>query len=186
LLAALTVSAWLATQAQSRFRLRNAHPALLWCAVITVFISISGAVASLGDMLFPTASLLEGMQRDFSAASPVLLRLRLIHPVIAFLGASFIIWMALTLLRNSPSAAARQAALRLIALCVFQLFWGAANLTLLAPIWMQLTHLLLADMVWIALVLTVAEAAVIVPEFKAEFLAAMAASSGEPAARNPA
>jgi len=33
---------------------------------------------------------------------------------------------------------------------------GMINLGLLAPVWMQLVHLLLADLVWIALVLLAA------------------------------
>jgi hypothetical protein len=33
------------------------------------------------------------------------------------------------------------------------------NIALLAPVWMQLTHLLLADLLWIALVVLLAESA---------------------------
>jgi heme A synthase len=35
---------------------------------------------------------------------------------------------------------------------------GVTNLALLAPVWMQIVHLLLADVVWIALVTVAAEA----------------------------
>jgi heme A synthase len=41
-----------------------------------------------------------------------------------------------------------------------QLCAGMLNLGLLAPVWMQIAHLFLADVVWVALVLFVAEAAV--------------------------
>jgi len=34
-----------------------------------------------------------------------------------------------------------------------QLCAGAVNIALLAPVWMQLVHLLMANLVWIALVL---------------------------------
>ncbi len=40
-----------------------------------------------------------------------------------------------------------------IALVVLQGIAGVVNIYLLAPIWMQMVHLLLADLVWIALVL---------------------------------
>jgi heme A synthase len=44
------------------------------------------------------------------------------------------------------------------ALTVVQVLFGAANLWMLAPIWMQLVHLLLADLLWIALVLAIVSA----------------------------
>jgi heme A synthase len=47
---------------------------------------------------------------------------------------------------------ARNAAQTVIALVVTQLLAGALNLLLLTPIGMQLVHLLLADLLWIALV----------------------------------
>ena len=40
---------------------------------------------------------------------------------------------------------------------VFQIAVGAINISLLAPIWMQMIHLLIADLVWIALVLLALE-----------------------------
>jgi len=186
LLATLTITAWMASGGVSRFRIRNAPAGLLWSAFVTVFISITGAVAALGDMLFPTESLMEGMRRDFSNASPMLLRLRMAHPAIALAGAGFVIWMALTLLRNSQLESVKKAALRLIALIVFQLFWGAANLSLLAPVWMQLTHLLIADFVWIAMVLAVVESAVSAKDFTSEFLLVIGESARQSTAGNPA
>jgi cytochrome c oxidase assembly protein subunit 15 len=163
LLAALTLTAWLASASRpgelSRFRIRNATPALQWAAVATVFVSITGAVTALGDTLFPSSSLLEGVRRDLASESPLLLRLRVAHPAIAVAGAAFVIWTALAFLRDSESANARRASSRLIGLCCFQLLVGAANLSLLAPVWMQLSHLLIADVVWIAMVLVLAESA---------------------------
>ena len=42
-------------------------------------------------------------------------------------------------------------------LALLQLSAGAINLLLLAPVWMQITHLLLADSLWIGLVLLAVE-----------------------------
>ena len=39
------------------------------------------------------------------------------------------------------------------ALALLQLGGGLLNLALLAPVWMQIVHLLLADLLWIAFVL---------------------------------
>jgi heme A synthase len=44
----------------------------------------------------------------------------------------------------------------LTALIVVQWLAGITNVALLAPVWMQLLHLFLADLVWIALVLLAA------------------------------
>jgi heme A synthase len=43
-------------------------------------------------------------------------------------------------------------------LALAQVCAGAINVVLLAPVWMQITHLLLADSLWIALVLLAVEA----------------------------
>jgi heme A synthase len=56
----------------------------------------------------------------------------------------------------------RQAAARMgtmVALLVFvQLAVGALNMVLLAPVWMQIVHLLIADLLWVALVILTLEA----------------------------
>ncbi len=183
LLATLTLTAWLATEAVSRFRIRDAMPGLLWAGLMTVLVSITGTVTALGDTLFPSATLMEGVRRDLSSESPVLLRLRVAHPAIAIAGAAFVIWMALTFMRSSSSERGRQAGMRLVGLCFVQLFVGAANLSLLAPVWMQLMHLLIADVVWIAMVLAIAESAL---ETRAPETGFAIASSRESAAGKPA
>jgi heme A synthase len=159
LLAAMTATAWLASTATAQFRLARI-PRLLWGALtVTVAVSITGAIAALGDTLFPAASLAEGMRRDFSGASSLLLRLRLVHPVIAILGAAFLIWAAAAMLRGKPEGdALRTAGARVIALALFQVTLGAINLSLLAPVWMQLIHLLTADIVWVSVVVLALEA----------------------------
>jgi len=160
LLACMTATAWLAYTATARFNLARI-PRLLWGSLaITVAVSITGAIAALGDTLFPAASLAEGMRRDFSSASSLLLRLRLVHPVIAILGAAYLIWAAAAMLRGKPEGdSLRTAGARVIALVLCQIMLGAVNLSLLAPVWMQLIHLLIADIVWVSVVMLSLEAA---------------------------
>ena len=43
----------------------------------------SGAVAALGDTLYPSGSFAEGLRADLSATSHALIRLRVWHPAIA-------------------------------------------------------------------------------------------------------
>jgi heme a synthase len=159
LLAVLTATAWLATTVTTRFNLARI-PRLLWGALaVTVAVSVTGAIAALGDTLFPAASLAEGMRRDFSSASSLLLRLRLVHPLMAVLGAAYLIWAAVAMLRGKQEGdAVRTAGARVIAFVLLQVTLGAVNLSLLAPVWMQLTHLLAADIVWISVVVLALEA----------------------------
>jgi cytochrome c oxidase assembly protein subunit 15 len=153
LLAALTVTAWLARQQLSRIRIFSAPMPLLVALVITIFVSITGTITALGDTLFPASSLAAGMQQDLTATSSLLLRLRVIHPLLAVAAAAYLIWIAAAILRRSES----RAATGVIVVVVVQMMAGMLNLALLAPLPMQLTHLLIADLLWIAVVLLTLE-----------------------------
>ncbi len=147
LLAALTITAWLASSATETLRLRDVRKPLWVALAVTIFVSITGTITALGDTLFPASSLARGMQQDFASASTILLRLRVIHPLIAVAGAAYIVWIASSLLRRAgkPSIA-------VISITVLQLAAGMLNLALLAPVPMQLLHLFIADMLWISLI----------------------------------
>lgn len=156
LLAALLLTAWFSSHfPQPAARLNNVVVATLPLAVL---VSITGAIAALGDTLFPASSLAEGVSQDLSAAANFLVRLRTIHPVLAVLAAAYFAAVAITVLRSKPRPLAGQIALGVLVLELAQLCAGAINIALLAPIWMQIIHLLLADLVWISLVLLTVEA----------------------------
>lgn len=146
LLAALTITAWLAYTNTDHIQWTKIPGSMWGAALVVIAVSITGAIAALGDMLFPAASLASGMHQDFSNASAALLRLRMLHPLIAVAGASYLTWVA-----------KRVAAVRVITLVLLQLVIGAVNIALLAPIWMQLIHLFMADVVWIAVVMMVVQ-----------------------------
>jgi heme A synthase len=65
--------------------------------------------------------------------------------------------MSIVVLRSKPGPVGGKLAVGVTILSLAQLCAGALNLLLLAPVWMQITHLLLADLVWIALVLLAVE-----------------------------
>jgi heme a synthase len=153
LLGALTVTAWLPSANLSRVRWRSAPGTLLGALGVVVLVSIAGVIAALGDTLFPATSLAAGMQQDFSRAANSLLRLRLFHPTIAVAGAAYLLWVAGRILKRSKTDGAHTAAARVVTITLLQLAAGVVNLTLLAPVWMQLLHLLVADVLWISLVL---------------------------------
>ncbi len=158
LLGALTATAWLAYSRCERLDLLVMPRRILGALSVTVLVSITGAVTALGDTLFPAVSLSSGVQQDFSNTASLLLRLRLVHPAIAILGAAYVIWAAASMFRRSSGPfPVRSAGTRVIELITFQLAVGAVNVALLAPVWMQLFHLLMADVVWIAVVLLALE-----------------------------
>jgi heme A synthase len=122
--------------------------------VLFVLTGISGAIAALGDTLFPVSSLAAGFRQDFDPAANVFVRLRLYHPFLAAATGAWLAFYAVRIATRMPSA--KPYANRLLALIGIQLGAGALNLLLLAPVWMQILHLLLADLVWISLVLLLA------------------------------
>lgn len=120
---------------------------------IAALVSATGAIAALGDTLAPAKTLAQGFSQDFSGAANFLVRLRVLHPVFAILAGCYFIAMSIAVLRSKQHRTAYSLAVWVIALACVQLGAGALNLLLLAPIGMQITHLFLADAVWIALVL---------------------------------
>jgi len=158
LLAALVLTAWYSRESASA--IVRASPRVMAALPVAVVVSVTGAIAALGDTLYPAASLAEGMRQDLSTASSFLLRLRVLHPVLAVLAAGYFAYAAMSVLRSKPGPLASQIALAVIVLAVAQLGAGTINITLLAPVWMQLVHLLLADVLWLSLVLLAVEAPV--------------------------
>jgi cytochrome c oxidase assembly protein subunit 15 len=158
LLAALVLTAWYSRESASA--IVRASPRVMAALPVAVVVSVTGAIAALGDTLYPVASLAEGMRQDLSTASSFLLRLRVLHPVLAVLAAGYFAYAATSVLRSKPRPLASQIALAVIVLAVAQLGAGTINITLLAPVWMQLMHLLLADLLWLSLVLLAVEAPV--------------------------
>ena len=117
-----------------------------------LLVGVSGAVAALGNTLYPDASLVEGLAADLSPTSHVLIRLRILHPTFAVLTGVGLIFGASRIAQGRGVLALRMA--RLVGtIAAVQLILGAINVILLAPVWMQLVHLLVADLLWIAFVL---------------------------------
>jgi heme A synthase len=152
LLACLTLTAhWCSAEARPRFTSR-AWPLALAAAAL-LLVGTSGAVAALGDTLYPSRSILGGLAADVSPTVHSLVRLRVAHPLLALLGALAVGLAVASVLRAHADASLRRSAWSLAGLVLLQLLVGLANVALLAPVWMQLVHLLLADLVWIAFVL---------------------------------
>ena len=99
----------------------------------------SGALAALGDSLYPSESLLEGFKMDINPESPLIIKLRSFHPFFAFALSFLVIWSI---------QLGRVFSLPLIVLAISTLIVGLVNLAFLAPVWLQLFHLFMALSFW--------------------------------------
>jgi len=154
---ALTASWLTVAPTRGEFSSREAGRFVIGLLAV-IFIEVSGALAALGDTLFPATSLSGALASDFSATSHFLLRLRLLHPAMAIVGAAYVIWLCATLVRTRAGIA-HKLGMALVLLAVSQVSLGALNVLLLAPVWLQILHLLIADLFWIFLVLVSDQAA---------------------------
>jgi heme A synthase len=121
-------------------------------AALLLLTGVSGAIAALGDTLFPAGSLGAALSSDLSATAHILVRLRVLHPALA-VGTGVFLIAAASRLAADPASGYRRYAVAVAALAGLQLAAGVLNIVLLAPVWMQIVHLALADALWIAAVL---------------------------------
>ena len=155
LLACLTLTAhWLSGGAPLRIAGRTgAALVVLAGAVGLLLVGTSGAIAALGDTLYPPASLADGLRADLSPASHLLIRLRVLHPALA-IGIGLALAFGATRLPVRPGdARGWRAAQGVAALAAAQIGLGLRTVALLAPVGLQMVHLLLADLLWIASVI---------------------------------
>jgi heme A synthase len=131
---------------------------LLALLVLMIGVGKTGAIAALGDTLYPATSFLQGLQADLSPTSALLLRLRILHPALGVAVGALLVFGAPAVPLAPADRRGRGARRAVVTLAVFQVLLGFANVWLLAPVWMQLTHLLVADLIWIALVVLAASA----------------------------
>jgi heme A synthase len=109
-----------------------------------LLIMFSGGIAAMGTTMFPSETLREGMAADFNPDSHLLVRLRILHPLISlaigiylFIALGFGWWL-------KPVPQARRLAQALLTVYLIQLGVGLTNFVMMAPIVLQLLHLSLA------------------------------------------
>jgi len=105
---------------------------------LMIVVAAAGAVVALGDTLFPHASLAEGLAADLDPTSHFLIRLRIWHPILA---------VATSILAVFSFRSAR-----VTSLVLAQAGLGVMNLLMLAPLPLQMAHLLGSSILWIAMV----------------------------------
>ena len=91
LLASLTTLTWFSfdhadekkRNAHLGKRIIPSHPFFQITLAFFVFLGVCGAVTALGDTLFPSQSLRDGFNQDVSLGAHFLLKLRVVHPLLA-------------------------------------------------------------------------------------------------------
>lgn len=155
LLGALTLTAWWASGGQP-ISLRG-HGRLPWLLLTglagTMLVGSTGAITALGDTLLQLGALPGGVSQPITTESHPLVQMRVLHPIIGIAVGILTLILARAVTAHRPGPTAQRLAWGLVVLFFAQLLIGGINVTLKAPVWMQLVHLLMADLVWINLVL---------------------------------
>lgn len=120
--------------------------------LLVLAVGMTGAIAALGDTLFPSETLRAGFEADRDPTAHLLIRLRVLHPLLALVTGAWLSLMVRLVGRSRPGTTESRWGRRVTSLVAVQLAVGFTNLLLLAPTAMQLAHLLVADLLWIALV----------------------------------
>ncbi len=154
LLATLTLTWWSLRPAKPSASSALAHPAysrnLVWLALLaTLVVGATGSVVALADTLFPSPSLHAAIAQDLSASAPLLVRMRILHPASAVIGMACVLWLCWRTRTRTANFT--------VLLLALQVVLGIADVLLLAPLWIQVLHLLVADLYWIALVTLAAD-----------------------------
>jgi cytochrome c oxidase assembly protein subunit 15 len=159
LLAALTLTAHLLSRRKGFLRgtVRLVAP---FGAVVAVFVvmvvGVTGSLAALGDTLFPASSLGLALAQDFSSTSGWLLRWRWMHPTVAVFAGIFLIWLLVRAAKDKAHWDNRRISALVLASLAVVYTLGVLDVVLLAPLWIQVAHLLAADTLWASLVVLTA------------------------------
>lgn len=156
LLGALTLTAWWASGgAGLRIRGQGSMGWLLFASLLgTGILGAGGGVTALGDTLVLGA----GISPEDSVVVATLVDLRIYHPLMAFAVGGLLAVTIWWVNQRRPSATGQRFAWLVGGLFLAQLCLGMLNVILRAPVWLQLVHLLVADLIWINLVLFAAVA----------------------------
>ncbi len=154
LVAAMTTTIWNARSRPGMVASRQSGGSASGFTVamaMMLVVAATGAIVALGDTLFPSASLSAGLAADLDPTAHFLIRLRMWHPILAATVAAYLFWVAW---RHPDFAGEHQATPRqlVMMLIVGQCGLGVINLLLLAPLSLQMAHLLGSNLLWIALV----------------------------------
>ncbi len=105
----------------------------------------TGSITALADVLFPSASFVEGFLADFDRTSEVLTRLRILHPIISST-LSIVLYIYATGIRKKYNVGVKP----LQILILIAVFLGVINVLSNIVLPLSILHLAIADFLWIS------------------------------------
>ena len=105
----------------------------------------TGSITALADVLFPSASFVEGFLADFDRTSEVLTRLRILHPIISST-LSIVLYVYATGIRKKYNVSVKS----LQILILIAVFLGVINVLSNIVLPLSILHLAIADFLWIS------------------------------------
>ena len=105
----------------------------------------TGSITALADVLFPSASFVEGFLADFDKTSEVLTRLRILHPIISST-LSIVLYVYATGIRKKYNVGVKP----LQILILIAVFLGVINVLSNIVLPLSILHLAIADFLWIS------------------------------------
>jgi cytochrome c oxidase assembly protein subunit 15 len=131
------------------FKKLVSHRGLL---LIFILIPATGAWAALSNTLFPSEGIVQGLMADFDLSSPWILKLRVVHPILATIFALYWSYYFYNLSIDSEDPNLKSSSRNLSIFLVVSFLFGGLTLLSLSPVWMKLVHLTLAQGLWIFMV----------------------------------
>ena len=107
----------------------------------------TGSITALADVLFPSASFVEGFLADFDRTSEVLTRLRILHPIISST-LSIVLYVYATGIRKKYNVSVKP----LQTLILIAVFLGVINVLSNIVLPLSILHLAIADFLWISFI----------------------------------
>jgi len=105
----------------------------------------TGSITALADVLFPSASFVEGFLADFDRTSEVLTRLRILHPIISST-LSIVLYVYAIGIRKKFNVSVKP----LQILILIAVFLGVINVLSNIVLPLSILHLAIADFLWIS------------------------------------
>ncbi len=105
----------------------------------------TGSIAALADVLFPSASFIEGFLADFDRTSEILTRLRILHPIVSS-GLSLVLYVYSVRINKKYNIRVKP----LQTLIFVAVFLGFLNVLSNIILPLSILHLAIADFLWIS------------------------------------
>ncbi len=145
--------AWLSTRNEEDYNFKELFSSSLfiWGSLGLFLVGGFGAVASLSTTLFPSESLFEGLAKDLSSDSNPILRLRILHPIMASLFSGLLFTLFSLKLSTLPKAR-KKPIMGFLILIGLGFVLGFLTLLTLSPLALKLIHLTMAHLIWMSFI----------------------------------